>query len=212
MLEKKLEDKGFVVLFWADGGWIRYFSKKPILTPDDLKRSKIFVWAGDVEQVKIMKHAGLTPVALETSDILPGLSSGLIDTAPVPPIFALAGQMDLRAPHMLDLNWAPLVGACVVKKNAWEKIPAAARAGLLAAAAKCGEELRASSRKESENAIQAMKKRGLIVHEVSPEVREQWRATTEKTYPEIRGTLVPADVFDEVQNLIKEYRARPAKS
>jgi TRAP-type C4-dicarboxylate transport system substrate-binding protein len=209
-LEKKLADKGFVVLFWVDAGWVRYFSKQPILTPDDLKRSKIFVWAGDTEQIKIMKHAGLTPVALETSDVLPGLQSGLIDTAPLPPIFALAGQVDLRAPNMLDLNWAPLVGACVVKQDAWAKIPPAVQASLLAEAAKCGREIRASSRKESENAIQAMKKRGLKVHEISPEMQAQWRASTEKTYPEIRGTLVPADVFDQVQKLIQDYRARPA--
>ncbi len=210
-LENKLAAKGFVVLFWVDAGWVRYFSKQPILTPEDLKRSKIFVWAGDIEQVKIMKHAGLTPVALETSDILPGLQSGLIDTVTVPPIFALAGQVDVRAPHMLDLNWAPLIGACVVKQDAWAKIPPAGQAVLLAEAAKCGKEIRASSRKESENAIHAMKKRGLKVHEVTPEVLEQWRASTEKTYPEIRGGLVPADVFDEVQTLIKEYRAHPAK-
>src|SRR2546425_7823026 len=29
MLEKRLSDKGFVVLFWADAGWIRFFSKRP---------------------------------------------------------------------------------------------------------------------------------------------------------------------------------------
>jgi len=28
----------------------------------------------------------------------------------------------------------------------------------------------------------------------------------EKIYPEIRGTIVPADIFDEVVRLLKEYR------
>src|SRR5260221_6497951 len=29
-LEARLETKGFVVLNWADGGWVRFFSQKPV--------------------------------------------------------------------------------------------------------------------------------------------------------------------------------------
>jgi TRAP-type C4-dicarboxylate transport system substrate-binding protein len=36
-LEKRMLDKGFVVLFWGDVGWARYFSKEPALTPADFK-------------------------------------------------------------------------------------------------------------------------------------------------------------------------------
>ena len=211
MLEQRLADKGFVVLFWVDTGWIRFFSKEPMLTPDDLKRMKIFSWAGNPEEVNVMRHAGFTPVALETSDILPGLQTGLINVASVPPIFALAGQLDLRAPHMLKLNWAPLVGACVVKKATWDKIPPEAKDVMLAAAEKAGKEIRNNSRKENEEAVAAMQKRGLQVHEVTPEQEKAWQIVAEKSYPEIRGRLVPADIFDEVQRLLKEYRASGGK-
>lgn len=206
-LEKRLEEKGFVVLFWVDAGWVRYFSKEPLLTPDDLKRMKVFVWAGSPDQVTIMRRAGYTPVPLETGDILPGLQTGLINAAPLPPIFALAAQVDLRAPHMLDLNWAPLVGACVVRKEAWDKIPAASRDTLLAAAAKAGQEIRAGSRKESAAAVAAMQKRGLAIHEPSPDVVEQWRKAAEQSYPDIRGRIVPAEIFDQVQTELQQYRA-----
>lgn len=206
-LEKRLAEKGFVVLFWVDAGWVRYFSKEPVMTPEDLKRMKIFVWAGSPDQVAIMRRAGYTPVPLETGDILPGLQTGMINTAPLPPIFALAAQVDLRAPHMLDLNWAPLVGACVVRKETWDKIPAGARESLLAAATRAGQEIRAGSRKESAAAVAAMQKRGLRVHEPSPEQVEHWRKEAEKLYPDIRGRLVPAEIFDQVQQQLQEYRA-----
>ncbi len=210
-LEKRLSEKGFVVLFWVDAGWVRYFSREPMLTPADLKRMKIFVWAGSPDQVSIMRREGYTPVPLETSDILPGLQTGLINAVPAPPIFALASQLDLRAPHMLNLNWAPLVGACVVKKEAWEKIPANEREALLAAAVRSGKEIRANSRKESSEAVAAMQKRGLKVHDPTPDVVEQWRKECERSYPEIRGRLVPAEIFDEVQQQIQQYRASSGK-
>src|SRR5207245_9210137 len=30
MLEKRLEEKGFIVLFWSDAGFVRFFSKHPV--------------------------------------------------------------------------------------------------------------------------------------------------------------------------------------
>src|SRR6266540_4548164 len=207
MLEKRLGEKGFVVLFWVDAGWVRYFSKEPMLNPDDMKKMKVFVWAGNHAQVDIMKRHGYHPVPLETAEILPGLQTGLVSAVPAPPIFALATQIDTRAPHMLDIHWAPLVGACVIRKETWEKIPSAARETMMKAAAEAGKDIRANSRKESDDSVAAMKKRGLIVHELNPEQEAQWRAGAEEIYPDLRGRIVPADIFDEVQRLLKEYRA-----
>ena len=53
--------------------------------------------------------------------------SGTIEAVSVPPFFALAGQLDLQAKYMLELNWAPLVGACVVRKKSWDRVPAGKR-------------------------------------------------------------------------------------
>ena len=211
MLEKRLAEKGFVVLFWVDAGWVRYFSKEAMLTPDEMKKRKVFVWAGNVAQVDIMKKHGYNPVPLETTDILPGLQTGLINAVPAPPVFALTTQIDTRAPHMVDVHWAPLVGGCVIKKEAWEKIPSDARAVLLKTAVETGREIRASSRKESDDSVAAMKKRGLTVHELTPEQEARWRAAAEEIYPDIRGRIVPADIFDEVQQLLKDYRAGEKK-
>ena len=56
-----------------------------------------------------------------------------------------------------------------------------------------------------------MIKRGLKVTKVTPELEAEWRATAEGVYPKIRGTLVPADVFDKILSVIKEFRASSAK-
>lgn len=98
MLEKRLLEKGFVVLFWSDAGWVRFFSKEPVTYPEDLKKLKLFTWAGNPEQVVIYKSGGFNPVPLETADIVPGLQTGLIEATPAPPVFALASQIDGRAP------------------------------------------------------------------------------------------------------------------
>ncbi len=211
LLQERLAKKGFVVLFWFDAGWVRFFAKEPFATPAELKKLKLFTWAGSPEQVEIYKSAGFLPVPLETADILPGLQTGLIEAVPAPPVFALAGQMDTRAPHMLELNWGPLVCACVVRKETWDAIPAEYRQSMLAAATAAGAEIQVHARRESDDSVKAMQARGLKVTRVTPEVEAQWRAVAEATYPRIRGTIVPADVFDQALAAIQEYRSKPVK-
>jgi hypothetical protein len=48
------------------------------------------------------------------------------------------------------------------------------------------------------------------VQAVTPEAEAEWRRQAEQLYPMIRGKLVPAERFDEVQRLLREYRADAA--
>jgi TRAP-type transport system periplasmic protein len=207
MMEERLAERGFVMLFWGDTGWVRYFFKEPALTPDELKRRRIFVWAGSVDQVSIMKQLGYNPVPLETADILTSLQTGLINAVTVPPIFAARSQFHNHAPHMLDLKWGVLVGGLVVRKDAWERIPPATRKVLEQAAVQAGREIQRSGRQEGDEAVAAMVKRGLQVHRLTPELEAQWQAGAEEVYPLIRGRLMPEDIFDEAMRLLQEYRA-----
>jgi TRAP-type C4-dicarboxylate transport system substrate-binding protein len=211
MLQQKIEAKGFVVLFWADAGWVRFFTKTPVLVPDDMKPLKFWVWAGDQEQFALTRDMGMKPVSLETADILPGLKTGLIDAVAFPPFVALASQVDTAAPHMLALNYAPLVGAAVIKKDVWDAYPEATRAEMLKAATAAGQEIQAASRKEADEAVAAMEKRGLKVHKPSAEQIEKWHKFLQEAYPRIRGGIVPNDVFDEVKRLLDERHKAAAK-
>jgi TRAP-type transport system periplasmic protein len=209
-LEKLLLDKGFVVLFWGDAGWVRFFSKTPAIRPDEFKQFKIFTWAGDAHQVDLMKTLGYHPVPRETADILPGLRTDLINAIPLPPNQAMLGQCYTVAKNMLALKWTVLSGAAIIRKDTWDKIPQDIQKQLRSAAAVAGAKIRASDRKEDEESIAAMQKKGLVVHPVTPQVEEEWQRLTKVIYPEIRGKVVPTDIFDEVQRLVFEYRAKGA--
>jgi TRAP-type C4-dicarboxylate transport system substrate-binding protein len=209
-LEKLLLDKGFVVLFWGDAGWVRFFSKTPAVRPDDLKQFKIFTWAGDANQVDLMKALGYHPVPRETADILPGLRTDLINAIPLAPREAMLGQCYTVAKNMLALKWTVLSGAAIIRKDTWDKISPDIQKQLRSAAAAAGDKIRASDRKEDEESIAAMQKKGLVINPVTPQAEAEWQRLTKVIYPEIRGKVVPADIFDEVQRLAAEYRAKGA--
>ncbi len=207
MLEKRLAEKGFVVLFWSDTGWVRFFSKQPMISPDDLKKTKLFVAANRPNEENIYRSAGCNPVPLEVTDILPNLQTGLINAVPLPPSIALAIQVDNAAPNMLDLNWVPLVGAAIVTKKTWDSIPAEGRDAIRKAALDAGKLIKADGRREGVESVEAMRKRGLKVHAITPAIEAQWMQIAESVYPKIRGITVPTDVFDEVMSQLKAFRA-----
>ena len=206
VFEKRMLDKGFVVLLWAEGGWVRFFSRERAQRPADFRRLKVFAWAGDSEQVALMKAMGYQPVVLETADILPGLQTGLVNVVPAAAVWALSTQMDTTAQHMLDIRWVPIVGAAVITRSAWDSLSPAGREAMQRGAAKAAGEIRARRASLDVEAIEAMRKRGLQVHAVSPELEAEWRQLAESLYPKIRGSMVPADMFDAVQGAVAEYR------
>ena len=206
-MEKKFLDKGFVVLAWGDAGWVRFFSKDALMRPDDFKKMKFFSFAGESEQQEIMKSLGFTPVPLETTDILPSIQTGMINVVPSTPYFALATQIYGKVPHMLEINWAPVVGALVVTQKAWDDMSPAGRQALRSAGEKAGVLIRNKARQEVEEAVEAMRKRGLVVNKPNPDQLREWQELADKLYPRIRGNLVPAETFDEVFQHVKAYRA-----
>ena len=206
-MEKKFLDKGFVVLAWGDAGWVRFFSKEPAVRPDDFKKMKFFAWGSEIEQQEIMKSLGYTPVPLETGDILPAIQTGMINAVPSTPYFALATQIYTTASNMLELNWAPIVGALIITKKAWDELTPEGQAAVREAGAKAGVQLRAKARQEVDDAVDAMKKRGLKVNKPNAEQMQEWNTLADNLYPRVRGKMVPADTFDEVVGHLKAFRA-----
>jgi TRAP-type transport system periplasmic protein len=214
-LEKRIEANGFVVLNWGDAGWVYFFADKPMPRLDDLRRLKMFSWAGSNDELEQWKANGFHPVPLAATDIQMGLKTGLIDVIPTTPLYALWNQCFTLAKYMTDIKWAPLVGATVVSKAVWDKIPEAQRGPMLQAARDSGQELRSGIRDMGDKAVAVMtgglpgKKMDklTIVHADDATVAD-WRRQTEAAYPAMRGKIIPADLFDEARRLHEEYRAK----
>ncbi len=206
-LEKVLEAKGFVLLNWGDAGWVHFFSKTPVVTPAEAKALKLFMWAGDTNLLQLYKETGFHPVPLSVPDLLPSLQTGMVNGYSTTPLASLAFQWFGLALNMTDLQYAPLTGATVIEKGAWEKIPAELRPKLLEASRVAGKKLRAEVRRLNQEAIQAMVKNGLKVHKVPPDVQAQWRKMVEDVYPQVRGKIMPAEAFDAVRKYRDEFRA-----
>ncbi len=206
-LEQRLAAKGFVLLHWGHGGWIHLFSRAPIRTLEDLKRQKLFVWAGDDAIVQQWRRGGYDPVPLAATDVLLGLQTKMIDVVPTTPIAALSLQWYRQAPNMLGLGLAPLTGGVILTASSWEKIAEADRVKLRAVAAAVERDLERDVPTQDREAIEQMRQRGLNLIEISAEESKPWRAEAERFARTARETTVPPDILQAAEAAIAEFRA-----
>lgn len=207
-LEAILKEKGYIVLHWGDAGWVTFFAQRPVVTVDDLRKARLFVWASSTGEVDVWKDAGVTAVPLEATEIHPGLQTGLINAFSTTPLAALSFQWFGAARHMTDMRWAPLIGATVIRTDAWEKIPADLKPLLLRTARQSGERLKKETRKLGDEAVKIMKQHGLVVHPVPPEALAEWERQARAAYPRIMGKSIPVEMRAEVERLVAEFRAK----
>lgn len=203
-LEQELANRGYVVLQWAQVGYVHFFCSKPYHSWDEMKGAKVFAWDGDPASVQAWKAAGFEPVVLSSTDMMPSLQTGMITCLADPPLYVYTARLFEKANHMVDVNWGMLIGATLVKKATWEKIPADLRPKLMQIARDLGQRTDAEVTRMNAEAMAQMKKQGLDVITVDA---APFRASAERSWTVVRGKVVPAAIFDEVKKYRDAWRA-----
>ncbi len=207
---RRLADKGFVLLAWGHGGWLRFFSKEPVRTVEEMKQVKIFTWAGDESMVRTYNANGFRPVALAATDILTGLQTGMIEALPTTPLAALSMQWYRQTPYMLDAPIAPLLGAIVVSERKWNTLSEQDRAAMLASSRAYQSRIDTEIPVKDDEAVGEMVRRGLSVVSRTGEREEVWRDTASAFAREMR--TVPADVLEQAKRYREEFRRRASSA
>jgi TRAP-type C4-dicarboxylate transport system substrate-binding protein len=206
-LERRLAARGYVLVLWGHGGWVHLFSRQPIRTLDDLKKQKLFVWAGDDALVQRWRQQGYQPVALAATDVTMGFQTGMLDVIPTTPIAALSLQWFRQTPYMQGLGLAPLVGGVVIQRAAWEKVPEAEREKLAAAALAAQGKLAVEVPRQDDQAIAQMKTRGLTVVEVDEAQKMIWRRAADDFAGRDGQSAAPPEVLAATRAALAAFRA-----
>jgi TRAP-type C4-dicarboxylate transport system substrate-binding protein len=113
-LERIFESKGYVVLGWSEVGFVRFFSTKKVTTLAEMQAAKMFCWEGDPASADAWRAGGFHPVVISSTDIVPSLQTGMIDTVALAPLYAYSSHIFEKAKYMLDLPWTVLTGSTIV--------------------------------------------------------------------------------------------------
>ncbi|MCX7817843.1 MAG: TRAP transporter substrate-binding protein DctP [Kiritimatiellae bacterium] len=205
-LEERSLANGFVVLGWTEVGFSLLFSNRQIRTLDDLRRAKVWALPNEPMLAELFRQAGVGAVPVPVADVLTALQTGLLDTVYSPPLAAVAMQWTGRVKHFNELRLAYSFGGLFIARRAWERVPESFRAPILQAARRRTAELTASVRRSNEEALDVMRKAGLTPVVTPPEEVERFREISERTRAALRGSLVPAEADDRVQQFLRRRR------
>ena len=207
-LKQRLEAKGFVLLSWGHGGWVYFFTKPAVASVDGLKKTKLFVWAGDDPMAQQWKSLGFQPVALSATDIMTGLQTGMIDAYPTTPLLGLTLQWYRLTPNMVGLGMAPLVGGLIATKAAWAKLSERDRASILSACKRMENRLEIEVPRQDTTALVEMQKRGLKVNAVAGPAVAQFRGVADQFAAGIPGSRVPPELLALARKTRDDFRKR----
>ncbi len=125
LFKSKLGDR-YVLLGVSKGGWVRYFSKSPIVYPSDLANLRISIDLGNENVIRLLQSLGARTREGTMSDFLLQVNSNTVDATLESPIYiaSLWSQLRRKLAYMSSFKVAPFIGALVFNKSSWDKVPA----------------------------------------------------------------------------------------
>ncbi|MEX1138400.1 MAG: TRAP transporter substrate-binding protein DctP [Bacteroidota bacterium] len=197
---------GYVLLGWAEVGFVYVFTNTPIESPQDLKRLKMWSWDGDPIAEALLKELGVSPIPLGMPDVMTSLQTGLIDAFYGPPLATLMLQWYTRAKFMVDVRLADAAGAVLIAKKQFDALPADVQKILLENGKKHLRRLTLISREQNAESIHEMTKRGLSLIKARPEDYGYYVKVCADVRRKLVGDIYPAEFLQRVETSIETFR------
>jgi TRAP-type C4-dicarboxylate transport system substrate-binding protein len=204
-----LQENNFVLLGWAEVGFVYVLSNTPVRSTADMNGVKMWMWEGDLVAEATFKAFGIKPIPLSVIDVLTSLQTGLINGAYASPLAAIALQWNTRVKYMMGLPLADASGAVVISKAAYDKLPADLQEILTRNGRKYMRELTLKSRKENADAIETLKKNGIQITDVnSPKSIQEYTVAGKRARQSLVGKLYDQALLDRVEKTVADSRAK----
>jgi TRAP-type C4-dicarboxylate transport system substrate-binding protein len=200
--EGAMTKKGFVLLGWGDVGLTYVYSKQPVVTPADLKKTKFWVWRDDPIVKNLARVAGARGVPLGVPGVLPALSTGAVNALLASPLACLQLQwcnhMTHRNPTAIQVG----VGAVVVRSTVLNGLSPEHQKIVKDTFHKWTSALVSKVRRDNSRATLLLrKKRGIIDTPVTAAQKAAWKAAGRKVQQNLAGTLYPVELLNQVRGM-----------
>jgi TRAP-type C4-dicarboxylate transport system substrate-binding protein len=201
-----MEKKGYVLLGWSEGGFIQLMSTMPVVTIEDLRKSKVWVWEEAPMAQAIFKEAGVSGIPLSMPDVLVGLQTGLVDVVYSPPAGAISLQWFTRTKYITDVPLMYITGTIIVRKKDFDRLSADDQTIVREAFDRQQERMRKTVRAENRSALKVMVDSGTQLMEVPEEEMEKFKDITKRALKQPGSTSFSQETLNQVNAHLQTYR------
>jgi TRAP-type C4-dicarboxylate transport system substrate-binding protein len=196
----------FVLLGWAEVGFVYVFTNTPINSANDLRSVKMWVWQGDPVAEATFKAVGITPIPLSLTDVFTSLQTGLINGFYIVPSASISLQWYTKAKYILDVPLVNSSGSILLSKKYWDNLPEDLRNILLNDGRKYMRKLTELSRQENDKSMKILQNKGLKITKASDKSLEEYQKIGSAARQALAGTLFPKELLDRYEASLNEYR------
>lgn len=200
------EEKGYVLLGWAEVGIVTIFSNEPIAKKEDFKKAKMWLWEGDPTAEAAFTALDIKPIPLSVTDVMSSLQTGMINAVYASPLSAMALQWNTKMKYMLTMPLTTSAGAVVISKNIFDKLEEADQKILLEEGKKHFRKLTEQSRKDNDESLKILEKTLTFIKPESKEAIKGFEAAGDKARSELTGKLYSKELLEKVQSELKAFR------
>ena len=204
--EQAFEEGGYVLLGWAEVGFVHVFTSSPIRTRGDLKGIKMWTWEGDPIAETAFRTLGISPIPLSVTDVNTSLQTGLIDAFYTTPYAAIALQWYTRVKYMVDVPLADAAGAVLISKKYYDQLPKDLQEILMRNGRLFISKLTQMSRKDNRDAISELKKHGITILPANEKDVQEYAEVGNRSRRALVGRLYSEDFLNRVEKAITDYR------
>jgi TRAP-type C4-dicarboxylate transport system substrate-binding protein len=205
-LEVDINKAGFVTVAWSKVGWVRFFSRRPVFIPADMKRQKLAVGNDVPSLTDAFRTMGYQLVETQLNDVLVSLNSGAIDALYQSPVNVAVSQAFGIAKNMSTLRIAPFMGAVVLNQAAWRSIPDQYKDALIKIGRGVENQNNQNVKKMEGDAIAAMVKNGLVINECNEAQEQEWVDDVNKVMPQLLNKTFDKKLYNDIQDVLNQIR------
>ena len=206
LFRKGLEDNGYIMLGWSEGGFSYLMSGSPIAGVSDIKKAKVWTWGGSPLAKAIFDEAGVTAIPLSIPDVLVGLQTGLVDVVYAPPSVAISLQWFTKVKYLTDVPLAYITGVVVMNRDVFKRLPPNVQTILLDSSRRLLDQLKGVARNENQEAIKVMAKQGVKIVTPPRENVDEFKKLSNQAMRRVSGQAFSQKVWDEVAAQVENYR------
>ena len=200
------ENKGYILLGFAEAGFVYLFSKVTMNGPEGFGNLKMWVWKGDPVAKTSMDSLGIKTYPLQLSDVNTGLETGMINSFYAPPAAAIAYQWHAKVKYVLDYPLVNSTGGFLIKKSTYDSLSGEHQKILREASARFCDELVRISRQVNREALEALRSEGIVFEKPTESQLQLFKSKAPIIYQDNIGSLYSRELFDEVTTLLKNER------
>lgn len=210
-LRKEFEAGGYVLLGWAEVGFVYVFTNSPVTKVEDIRKVKMWQWEGDPVAEATFKAFGINPIQLSITDVLTSLQTGLINAMYISPYAGVSLQWSTATKYMLDYPLTNSSGAVVLSKRDFDKMPPELQEILLRTGKQLMRKLTELSRQENIKSLEVLKKNKIIF--TKPDAKEvpQYEVIGKNARRLMVGKLYSEDLLNRVEQSVADFRAKGGK-